>query len=85
MYSNEGSLALGTGAKMTTTEQLTTEYGHLMTQSDLAKILKRSVEALRVGLTRDTEWSKRVNAARRQFGRRVYYRTADIAALIDGE
>jgi hypothetical protein len=48
----------------------------------LAKILSRSEEGLRISLRSDTEFSRQVNAARKRFGRRVYFSTEKIAEII---
>lgn len=68
---------------MTTEEHLLESCGPLMTMGQLAKLLDRSPEGLRIGLRQNSSWATKVNAARLKIGRRVYYRTTDIAKLID--
>ena len=54
-----------------------------MSLSDLAETLKRSVEGVRNGLSKDMDPYRRINATRVRIGRRVYFQTAKIAALLD--
>ena len=66
-------------------EALTGQYGPLLRMAQLAKVLDRSAEGLRVSLRNDTEWAKQLNAAKMKLGRRVYFRTAEIAKFLGGE
>jgi len=66
-------------------EALTGQYGPLLSIAQLAKVLDRSAEGLRVSLRNDTEWAKQLNAAKMKLGRRVYFRTAEIAKFLGGE
>lgn len=66
-------------------EALTGQYGPLLSMAQLAKVLDRSAEGLRVSLRNDTEWARRLNAAKMKLGRRVYFRTAEIAKFLGGE
>lgn len=70
---------------MTIEETLTREYGPLLSVAQLAKVLDRSVEGLRICLRTESEWSKAVNATKLKLGRRVYFRTAEIAKVLSGE
>lgn len=68
---------------MTTIEEtLLEKYGALLTIADLAEVLSRSVEGTRLSLRSRTSWSERVNAARLKIGRRVYFRTCEIAQFL---
>ncbi|MNQ89622.1 hypothetical protein D3C85_1049350 [compost metagenome] len=68
----------------TTTEILTQQYGVLMTHEQLSTVMHRSTEGMRLSLSQNTsEWAKRVNAAKRKIGRRVLFRTVDIAQIVD--
>ena len=67
---------------MSTEEILIAQYGPLLTLSQLAKILDRSTEGLRIGLHSQNEFAKKINAARVRLGRRVYFSTVKIAAAI---
>lgn len=66
-------------------EALTGQYGPLLSLAQLAKVLDRSAEGLRVSLRNDTEWARQLNAAKMKLGRRVYFRTAEIAKFLGGE
>lgn len=66
-------------------EALTQKYGPLMSAAQLATVLDRSVEGLRISLRSDSEWSKPINSARLKLGRRVYFRTAEVAKVLSGE
>ena len=57
-------------------------YGPLMNLTDLASMLDRSPDGLRVTLRSSGEWVERINAARLRLGRRVYFRTAEIAEVL---
>ncbi|MDR3797833.1 MAG: hypothetical protein P4K93_06750 [Terracidiphilus sp.] len=57
-------------------------YGPLMKLADLALILDRSPDGLRVTLRSTGEWVEKINSARLQLGRRVYFRTAEIAEVL---
>lgn len=61
---------------------LVRRYGPLMKLADLATMLDRSPDGLRVTLRSNGEWVNKINAARLQLGRRVYFRTAEIAELL---
>lgn len=66
-------------------EALTKEYGPLMSVAQLAKVLSRSAEGLRISLRTESDWSKPINAARLKLGRRVYFRTAEVANVLSGQ
>ena len=70
---------------MSIEEILTRQYGPLLTISQLAKVLDRSPEGLRISLRSSNEWVDQVNASRLRLGRRVYFRTGQIAMLLGGE
>jgi len=63
---------------------LTSTYGPLLSITQLAKVLDRSAEGLRLSLRLDSDWSRRINVARMKLGRRVYFRTAEIAKFLNG-
>jgi hypothetical protein len=67
---------------VSTAEILITQYGPLLTLAQLAKILDRSAEGLRISLRSQSEFSCRVNEARIRLGRRVYFSNVKIAAII---
>lgn len=71
---------------MTTTfNYLQNEYGPLMTLENLAKILDRSPQGLRVSLSSISELSVAINAVKIKRGRRIYFYSEGIAKIIDGE
>ena len=68
---------------MTIEEVLVRQYGPLLSMEDLAIILDRSPEGLRISLRSSGEWVSRINATRLRLGRRVYFRTSEIANVLD--
>lgn len=66
-------------------EALTKEYGPLLSVAQLAKVLDRSAEGLRISLRTESAWSKPINAAKLKLGRRVYFRTAEVANVLSGQ
>lgn len=66
-------------------EVLTNKYGPLLSIAQLAKVLDRSADGLRISLRSDSDWSRPVNAAKLKLGRRVYFRTIEIAKILSGE
>lgn len=70
---------------MSLAEILINKYGPLMSLENLAETLKRSTEGVRNGLTKDMEPYRKIREARVRIGRRVYFQTLKIAAIILGE
>jgi hypothetical protein len=70
---------------MTTEEILIQQYGPLLNMQQLAAVLDRSPEGLRITLRSSGEWVRQVNAARLKLGRRVYFRTSEIALVLGGK
>ncbi|AXW60966.1 DNA-binding protein [Ralstonia nicotianae] len=67
-------------------ETLTKLYGPMLTVAQLAKVLDRSTKGLTISLLRaDSDWARAINAAKLKIGRRVYFRTPDIARFLSGE
>lgn len=66
-----------------TEEQLIERYGILLSLEDLADVLKRSKDGLRIALRGDSEFARVWCSAKRKIGRRVYFRASDVARLID--
>ena len=58
-------------------------YGPLIPMDGLAKLFDRSKEGLRVSLSNDSEFSKAINKARTKYGRRVFFKSSEIAKIID--
>ncbi len=69
---------------MSIEDTLVGQYGPLLTTSQLAKVLNRSPEGLRISLRSSSEWVSLVNASRLRLGRRVYFRTSEIAQILTG-
>jgi len=70
---------------MTIEETLLDRYGPLLSINQLASVLDRSPEGLRISLRSSEEWSLKFNATRLKIGRRVYFRTSQVAALLTSE
>jgi hypothetical protein len=68
---------------MNTEQILIEKYGPLMTLVQLAEVLGRSPDGLRLSLRQDNELSRRLAPERKKLGRRVYFRAAGVARLID--
>ena len=70
----------------TTLTALKDRYSVLMTLAQLAEMLNRSPEGLRISLANPrASWALQINSAKIHIGRRVYFRTEAIARLIDEE
>lgn len=63
-------------------ETLTSQYGPLLSLTQLAAILDRSPNGLRFSLRSSGEWVSKINATRLILGRRVYFRTAEVASVL---
>lgn len=60
------------------------QYGPLLTYAQLAKILDRTTGGLKASLSRqNSESSRALRSARLRIGGRVYFRTEQVAALLD--
>lgn len=69
-----------------TIEFLQEKYGSLMTVEQLAQALSRKASGLRGVLQKPTEpWMFELNRARRRIGRRIYFPTDTVAALLNGD
>lgn len=70
---------------MSDAELLFDKYGPLLTLGQLAVILDRSSEGLRISLRNSSEFSRKINECRLRHGRRVYFATRKIAAILVAE
>lgn len=71
---------------MSTTETyLLEKFGPLLSLEQLAGIMHRSVDGLRLSLAQGGEISQKFGPARLKVGRRVYFRCALVAPILDGE
>lgn len=69
---------------MTTEEILLSQYrSPLLTLTQLAQILNRSPDGLRISLNNRSPVAQDLNAARVKIGRRVFFKTVQIAKIID--
>lgn len=70
----------------TSTEQMLLErYGNspLLSIRQLADILHRSPEGLRITMSNNSDLANKLRACKLKLGRRVYFRVAAVAQLID--
>lgn len=67
----------------TTENFLLEKYGPLLSLTQLAVLLHRSVDGLRLSLRQGGELAAKFNPARKKIGRRVYFRTALVAPVLD--
>lgn len=68
-----------------TINYLQEKYGPLMSLEALAETLDRSTQGLRVSLHSQSELSMAINATKRKLGRRIYFKTTEIAKIVDGD
>jgi hypothetical protein len=72
-------------AESATLKALLERWGVLLTYESLGQVMNRSPEGLRLSLAQNrSDWARHVNQAKVKIGRRVLFRTEQIAALIDG-
>lgn len=61
------------------------QYGAVMTLEQLAATLSRKPEGLRMALLKPTDdWARSLNAHKVYIGRRMYFPTEAVAALLGG-
>lgn len=70
---------------MTIEETLLQRYGPLLSIGQLASVLDRSPDGLRISLRSSNEWANRLNTSRLKIGRRVYFRTSQVAQMFSDE
>ena len=70
---------------MTIEDSLLDRFGPLLSLPQLAGILDRSPEGLRISLRSSNSWADEINHTRLKVGRRVYFRTSQIAELLDSD
>lgn len=64
---------------------LADRWGVLLSYAALGQVMNRSPDGLRLSLAQNrSDWARHVNQAKVKIGRRVLFRTEQIAALIDG-
>lgn len=69
---------------MTTEDRLINMYGILMTLTDLAHLLSRSDEGIRITVQGNSDLGLKLRKVKIKVGRRVHFKAKDIAALVDG-
>lgn len=70
----------------TTEAYLLEKFGPLLSLLQLAEVLHRSSDGLRLSLSQqDGELSKKFNPARKKIGRRVYFRSSLVAKALDSD
>ncbi|MBN8411446.1 plasmid-related protein [Halomonas litopenaei] len=67
---------------MTVDDYLVGRFGLLMSISDLADLLGRSPDGVRVSLYSDTEVSRKLKPTMVKVGRRVYFRTLQVKEVL---
>ena len=66
-------------------QRITTRYGILLSQTQLAELLGRTPGGLRYSLSYPSDQHTRdLKASGRKIGRRVYYPAAKVAQIIEG-
>lgn len=70
---------------MTTEESIRALFSGapLLSLEQLAELLQRSKDGLRISLSGDNEVSRKFLPCKIKIGRRIYFRTADVARVID--
>ena len=69
---------------MTIEENLFKQFGPLIPLAGLARLLDRSPEAIRMFLRSQSPLGEQINSAKLKVGRRLYFRTAEIAVVLSG-
>lgn len=67
----------------TTFQYLISKHGPLMKIEEVAVLFHKSTDAIRIILSRDSDLSTALNAAKNRYGRRIYFKTEQIADLVD--
>lgn len=65
-------------------EQLLSTFGPLLTLKQLAQLLHRSPQGLAFTLSRNSEFAQQINSTKLRLGRRVYFRSNLLAAILEG-
>jgi hypothetical protein len=69
---------------MTMEESLVNRFGPLMPLAALAALLDRSPEAVRMFLRSNSALAQHINTAKLKVGRRLYFRTSEVAHVLGG-
>lgn len=68
---------------MSTEEYLLSRFGPLMSLANIAELLNRSADGLRVSLYSDTDLSRKLKPTTVRIGRRVYFRTLQVQDALE--
>ena len=68
-----------------TYELLISTHGPLMNIDQVAGVFNKSTSAIRIILTRESNLSSALNNAKKRCGRRLYFRTEQIADFIESD
>lgn len=71
--------------KLSLEESLLSKYGPLLTMPQLADLLHRSPDGLRIALQSRQPYTEEINKAKLKIGRRVYFRASQIAELLNSD
>ena len=69
--------------RASTYDLLISRHGPLMKIDEVAGVFHKSTAAIRIILSRESSLSTALNQAKNRFGRRLYFRTEQIADLVD--
>lgn len=88
MYNTKSTKTMEDKTSPTTStlhDQLTAQYGILLSQTQLAELLGRTVNGLRFSFSIPADdMTRRLKACGRKIGRRVYYPAVEVARIIGG-
>lgn len=68
---------------MSTEEYLLSRFGPLMSLVNIAELLNRSADGLRVSLYSDTDLSRKLKPTMVRIGRRLYFRTLQVQDVLE--
>lgn len=68
---------------MSKKHQLVEEYGLLMKMEDMAELLGRSKDGLRISLSTESELAGIFRPTMIKVGRRIYFKTTEVAAALN--
>ena len=70
---------------MTIEQCLIKKFGPLIPLAGLAEMLDKSNEATRMFLRSNGELAQHINSAKLKVGRRLYFRTSEVAQFLSGD
>lgn len=66
-------------------DSLLERFGPLLSLPQLANVLDRSPDGLRISLRSNNPWATEINKTKLKVGRRLYFRTSQIGGLLDSD